>query len=126
MWCSTTTPGWSDASTGAARYASISSPPAPVIVMLSARIASLIDRTVCGVPDFRPALDGSAHGADDDHLIVVGPNSQIALPVLTLGDVAVDESRRHFLGTIDGVGVWAVDSEEEPDGAAFMPLIAAH
>jgi NAD+ diphosphatase len=78
------------------------------------------------VPDFRPALDGSAHGSPDDHVVVVGPNSQIALPILTLADVDVGDARRHFLGTLDGLGVWAVDATEEPEGAAFLPLIAAH
>jgi NAD+ diphosphatase len=78
------------------------------------------------VPDFRPGLDGSAHGGPDDHVIVVGPNSQIALPFLTLADVEVGEARPHFLGTLDGVGVWAVDADEEPDGAAFTPLIMGH
>jgi NAD+ diphosphatase len=78
------------------------------------------------VPDFRPGLDGSAHGSPDDHLIIVGPNSQIALPFLTLADVDHGDSHRHFLGELDGVGVWAIDAESEPDDAAFMPLIAAH
>jgi NAD+ diphosphatase len=78
------------------------------------------------VPDFRPGLDGSAHGSSDDHLIVVGPNSQVALPFLTLGDVDAGDARRHFLGELDGVGVWAIETDEEPDDAAFMPLIAAH
>lgn len=79
------------------------------------------------VPDFRPALDGSAHGSLDDHVIVVGPNSHVAVPFLTLADLRDgDDSRRHFLGTLDGVGVWAIDAEEEPDGAAFVPLIMAH
>ena len=78
------------------------------------------------VPDFRPGLDGSAHGSLDDHVIVVGPNGQIAVPFLTLADLPDDGAgRRHFLGTMDGVGVWAIDAEEEPDGAAFMPLIVA-
>jgi NAD+ diphosphatase len=79
------------------------------------------------VPDFRPGLDGSDHGSLDDHLIVVGPNSQVALPFLTVADVDVPASaRRHFLGTLDGVGVWTVDLPEEPEDAAFMPLIMAH
>ncbi len=79
------------------------------------------------VPDFRPGLDGSAHGSLDDHLIVVGPKSQVALPFLTLADVEVPSSaRRHFLGTLDGTGVWTVELSDEPDDAAFMPLIMAH
>jgi NAD+ diphosphatase len=78
------------------------------------------------VPDFRPGLDGSAHGSPDDLLIVVGPNSQVALPFLTLGEVDVGEARRHFLGVLDGTGVWALEADEEPEGAAFLPLIATH
>jgi NAD+ diphosphatase len=77
------------------------------------------------MPDFRPALHGAAHGSLDDHVIVVGPNGQIAVPFLTLADVETD-GHRHFLGTLDGTGVWAIDVEEEPDGAAFMPLIMSH
>lgn len=78
------------------------------------------------MPAFRPALDGSAHGSPDDHVIAVGPNGQIAVPLLTLADVEVGEGRRHFLGEMDGLGVWAVDCADEPDGAAFMPLIVTH
>jgi NAD+ diphosphatase len=78
------------------------------------------------VPDFRPALDGSAHGSPDDHVIVVGPNAHVALPFLTLAEDDDGGGRRHFLGVLDGVGVWAVDAEEEPENAAFTPLIAAH
>lgn len=80
------------------------------------------------MPDFRPGLDGSDHGAPTDHLIVCGPNSQVALPFLTLADVSLDDAlhRRHFLGELDGVGVWTVEVAEEPDDAAFMPLIMAH
>ena len=78
------------------------------------------------MPDFRPALDGSAHGSPDDHVIVVGPNSQVALPVLTLADLDRDDNHRHFLGVIDGQGVWAIESDDEPTDAAFMPLIATH
>ena len=78
------------------------------------------------MPDFRPGLDGSAHGSLDDHVIVVGTNSQIAVPFLTLADIDDSGARRHFLGVLDGTGVWAIDLEEEPDGAAFMPLIMAH
>lgn len=78
---------------------------------------------------FAPGLDGSAHGTPDDHVIVVAPGSQIGVPILTLADVAsLGERRRHFLGTADDVGVWAVDvedAEEVPD-AALMPLIMAH
>ena len=79
------------------------------------------------MPDFRPGLDGSGHGSLDDHLIVVGPNGQVALPFLTLADLPDDtDARRHFLGTLDGVGVWAVETKEEPEDAAFMPLIMTH
>ena len=74
------------------------------------------------MPDFRPALDGAAHGSLDDHVIVVGPNSQIAVPFLTLADIDDSGARRHFLGVLDGTGVWAIDLEEEPDGAAFMSI----
>ena len=78
------------------------------------------------VPDFRPALDGSAHGDPEDHLIVVRKDSHVALPFLTLADYDPGEARRHFLGTLDGRGVWAVESDEEPDDAAFLPLIMSH
>jgi NAD+ diphosphatase len=78
------------------------------------------------VPDFRPALDGSGHGDPDDHLIVVRADSHVALPFLTLADHDPGEARRHFLGTLDGRGVWAVESDEEPTDAAFMPLIMSH
>src|SRR5438067_3436845 len=40
MWWITTTLGWALASTGRAKYASISSPPWPVMVVVSAMIAS--------------------------------------------------------------------------------------
>src|SRR4051812_43751894 len=79
------------------------------------------------MPDFRPALDGSAHGSPHDHVIVVGPNGQIGVPFLTLDDIDDGHGgHRHFLGVLDGVGVWALDVDEEPDGAALMPLIMSH
>lgn len=79
------------------------------------------------MPDFRPGLDGSSHGSPDDHLIVVGPNSQVALPFLKLADLQQKhDARRHFLGELDGAGVWTVEIDEEPEDAAFVPLIMAH
>jgi len=78
------------------------------------------------VPDFRPGLDGSAHGSPDDHLIVVRADSHVALPFLRLADAEDIGGRRHFLGELDGAGVWAVEHDEEPETAAFTPLIMAH
>ena len=76
---------------------------------------------------FRPSLDGRAHGAPHDHLIVVGPSGQVALPFLTLADAPSESaSRRHFLGELDGVGVWTVEVSDEPEGTVFAPLIATH
>src|SRR4051812_33548805 len=76
---------------------------------------------------FRPSLDGRAHGSPDDHLIVVGPNSHVALPFLTLaGAPSQPAARRHFLGELHGTGVWTVEVTDEPEGTAFTPLIVAH
>jgi NAD+ diphosphatase len=84
------------------------------------------------VPDFRPGIDGSDHGKPDDHVIVVAPGSQIAIPFPTLADLDVfrvaDDARRHFLGVLDGRGVWAVEVDATSDDHDFLftPLIAAH
>jgi NAD+ diphosphatase len=77
------------------------------------------------VPDFRPARDGAAHGDPDDVLIVVRKDAHVALPFLTLADHEGDD-RRHFIGTLDGKGVWVVETDDEPTDAAFMPLIMTH
>jgi len=79
------------------------------------------------VSPFRPGLDGREYGSPDDHLIVVGPHGQVALPFLTLADAPPESTvRRHFLGDLDGAAVWTVEVAEEPEGAAFMPLLLAH
>lgn len=78
---------------------------------------------------FVPGLDGSAHGKPDDHVVLVAPGSHIGLPVLTLADIEhLDDARRHFLGTLDGAGVWAVEvaGEDDVPDAALTPLIMAH
>jgi len=78
--------------------------------------------------EFRPGIDGSAHGAPTDHAIVVGPGGTVA--VLTLEDLvglSPQEQRKHFLGEMDGQGVWAVDLPEgvEPP-IPLAPLIMTH
>ncbi|HYD09085.1 MAG TPA: NAD(+) diphosphatase [Acidimicrobiales bacterium] len=77
---------------------------------------------------FRPGIDGSAHGAPTDHVIAVGPGGSIA--VLTLEDlvgISPEEERKHFLGEMDGQGVWAVDVPEGVELPIPMtPLIMTH
>ena len=90
----------------------------------------------CGSPrhdarvTFVPGLDGSAFGKPDDHVLLVAPGSQVGVPPLTLADVEdLAPDRKHFLGSLDGAGVWAVDVAADTDvgdEVALMPLIMAH
>lgn len=75
---------------------------------------------------FLPGVDGTSHGSPEDHLVVVRADGHVALPFLTLTHADGIDGRRHFLGTLDGVGVWTVEVDDEPDEAAFTPLIMAH
>ena len=62
---------------------------------------------------FRPGLDGRDHGSPDHHLLVVGPNGQVALPFLTLaGFVEPGESLEQCLArdVREAVGVEVTDS----------------